>query len=84
MRPRRPADGAGERSELGVLGDCVNVAARLVAHAEGGEILMTGAVHSALADKLTSVLTNRSAVRGRTGSLAIYRMNLLGGRSALA
>jgi len=75
--------GPRERSELGVLGDCVNVAARLVAHAEGGEILMTGAVHSALADKLSSVLTDRSAVRGRTGSLSIYRMALLGGRSAI-
>ena len=75
--------GPRERSELGVLGDCVNVAARLVAHAEGGEILMTGAVHSALADKLSSRLTDRSAVRGRTGSLSIYRMALLGGRGAL-
>jgi adenylate cyclase len=76
--------GSAERSELGVLGDAVNVAARLVTHAGPGEVLMTGTVYRQVADMLQSELTNQSAVRGRAGTLEIYRMSLLGGRSALA
>jgi adenylate cyclase len=78
------AVGSVERSELGVLGDAVNVAARLVTHAGPGEVLMTGTVFREVAAMLQSELTNQSAVRGRSGTLEIYRMSLLGGRSALA
>ena len=78
------AVGSAERSELGVLGDAVNVAARLVTHAGPGEVLMTGTVYREVAAMLQSELTNQSAVRGRSGILEIYRMSLLGGRSALA
>ena len=78
------AVGSADRSELGVLGDAVNVAARLVMHAGPGEVLMTGTVYHAVADMLQSELTNQSAVRGRAGTLEIYRMSLLGGRGALA
>ena len=78
------AIGSAERSELGVLGDAVNVAARLVTHAGPGEVLMTGTVYRQVADMLQSELTNQSAVRGRSGTLEIYRMSLLGGRGALA
>ena len=78
------AVGSAERSELGVLGDAVNVAARLVTHAGPGEVLMTGTVYREVAAMLQSELTNQSAVRGRTGTLEIYRMSLLGGRGALA
>ncbi|MHB8590331.1 MAG: adenylate/guanylate cyclase domain-containing protein [Candidatus Dormibacteraceae bacterium] len=78
------AVGSADRSELGVLGDAVNVAARLVANAGPGEVLMTGTVYRAVADMLQSELTNQSAVRGRSGRLEIYRMSLLGGRGALA
>jgi class 3 adenylate cyclase len=76
--------GSPERSELGVLGDAVNVAARLVTHAGPGEVLMTGTVYREVAAMLQSELTNQSAVRGRTGALEIYRMSLVGGRGALA
>jgi adenylate cyclase len=78
------AVGSGDRSELGILGDAVNVAARLVTHAGPGEVLMTGTVYRAVAGMLQSELTNQSAVRGRSGRLEIYRMSLLGGRSDLA
>ena len=74
------AVGSAERSELGVLGDAVNVAARLVTNAGPGEVLMTGTVYRAVATMLQSELTNQSAVRGRSGSLEIYRMALIGGR----
>jgi adenylate cyclase len=78
------AVGSADRSELGVLGDAVNVAARLVVNAGPGEVLMTGTVYRAVATMLQSELTNQSAVRGRSGSLEIYRMALLGGRGELA
>lgn len=78
------AVGSADRSELGVLGDAVNVAARLVTHAGPGEVLMTGTVYRAVSEMLQSELTNQSAVRGRSGRLEIYRMSLLGGRGDLA
>ena len=78
------AVGSPDRSELGVLGDVVNVAARLVTQAGPGEVLMTGAVYREVAAMLQSELTTQSAVRGRSGRLEIYRMALLGGRSDLA
>jgi adenylate cyclase len=78
------AVGSSDRSELGVLGDAVNVAARLVVNAGPGEVLMTGTVYRAVAAMLQSELTNQSAVRGRSGSLEIYRMALIGGRGELA
>ena len=78
------AVGSAERSELGVLGDVVNVAARLVTGAGPGEVLMTGTVYRAVAAMLQSELTKQSAVRGRSGSLEIYRMALVGGRGELA
>lgn len=77
------AVGSSDRSELGILGDAVNVAARLVNSAGPGEVLMTGAVYDAVAALLQSELTTQSAVRGRAGRLDIYRMSLLGGRGAL-
>jgi len=78
------AVGSPERSELGVLGDSVNVAARLVMHAGPGQVLMTGHVYRAVSAMLQSELTSQSAVRGRAGTLEIYRMSLLGGRGDLA
>jgi hypothetical protein len=38
---------------------------------------MTGEVYREVAAKLQSELTSESAVKGRTGSLEIYGMNLL-------
>jgi adenylate cyclase len=78
------AVGSADRSELGILGDAVNVAARLVVNAGPGEVLMTGTVYRAVAAMLQSELTNQSAVRGRSGSLEIYRMALIGGRGEIA
>ena len=78
------AVGSPDHSELGVLGDAVNVAARLVTQAGPGEVLMTGTVYRAMEGMLQSELTTQSAVRGRSGRLEIYRMSLLGGRGDLA
>jgi len=78
------AVGSPARSELGVRGDAVNVAARLVMDAGAGEVMMTGTVYRAVAHMLQIELTTRSSVRGRSGVLEIYRMSLLGGRAELA
>lgn len=70
--------GPAERSELGVLGDVVNIAARLVERAKPGEVLLTASVYAAIADHVRAELVGLSPVRGRTGELEIYRISLLG------
>jgi class 3 adenylate cyclase len=56
--------GEGARTELTVLGDTVNVAARLASAAEGGEVLVTSA--AATAAGLDAALQRRELeLRGR-------------------
>jgi adenylate cyclase len=69
--------GAHERAELGVLGDPINGAARLVARAAPGEVLLSDSVYSGLAATVRADLLGRSAVRGRDGELNIYRIAAL-------
>jgi adenylate cyclase len=69
--------GPAERSELGVLGDPINVAARLVARAAPGEALLTASVYTGLASAVRADMLGRSAVRGRDGELDIYRIAVL-------
>ena len=64
--------GPPERSELGVLGDPVNVAQRLVATARPGQILMACAVYQKLAADLRPDLVGGLAVRGRVGRIQTY------------
>lgn len=70
--------GAPERSERGVLGDPVNIAARLVERARAGELLLTDSVYRAIADHIRADMAGLSAVRGRRGTVNIYRISLLG------
>jgi class 3 adenylate cyclase len=69
--------GSADRAELGVLGDPVNVAARLVARAAPGEVLLSDTVYAGLAATVCADLLGRSAVRGRDGELSIYRVAVL-------
>jgi adenylate cyclase len=69
--------GSAERSELGVLGDPVNVAARLVSQAAAGEVLLSESVYGGLGGTVRAELLGRSAVRGREGELEIYRIAVL-------
>jgi class 3 adenylate cyclase len=56
--------GEGQRTEMTVLGDTVNVAARLASAAQGGEVLITGA--AAAAAGLDATLERRELeLRGR-------------------
>lgn len=73
--------GSAERAELGVLGDPINVAARLVARAAPGEVLLAETVYSRLASTVRGDLLGRSAVRGRDGELNIYRVAVLDDRN---
>ncbi len=78
--------GSAERSELGVLGDPVNVASRLVNDARPGEILLADSVYHELAESVRADLLTRAPVRGRDGEVEIYRITLLrpnGNRPAL-
>jgi adenylate cyclase len=65
--------GVGERSELAVLGDSVNIAARLVAQARSGEILLAASTYQQVAGKVRGELLGMSPVRGRSGEIEIYR-----------
>jgi adenylate cyclase len=73
--------GARERAELGVLGDPINIAARLVARAAAGEVLLTDSVYSGLTGAVRADVLGRSAVRGRDGELNVYRVAVLQDRN---
>jgi adenylate cyclase len=78
--------GSAERSELGILGDPVNIASRLVNDARAGEILLADSVYRQLAESVRADLLARAPVRGRHGELDIFRITLFRGheRPALA
>ena len=72
--------GSADRAELGVLGDPINVAARLVARAAPGEVLLAESVYKGLTATVCADLLGRSAVRGRDGELNVYRIAVLDAR----
>jgi class 3 adenylate cyclase len=59
-----------------VLGDAINIAARLVARARPGEVLLAGSVYHGLAGTVRADLLGRLAVRGRAGKIDLYRVAL--------
>ena len=69
--------GAPSRSELGILGDPVNIAARLVARAGAGEVLIEASVFRGLGGSLRADLLGPQAVRGRVGEIEVFRLPLL-------
>lgn len=69
--------GPSERSELGVLGDPVNVAQRLVATARPRQILMTCDVYQRIAADLRSDLVGGLVVRGRVGRVQTYSIEFM-------
>ncbi len=68
--------GPPERWEMGVLGDPVNVASRLVARAGPGEILLTASTYRGVARRVRAELLGPAAVRGRVGPVVTYRIVL--------
>lgn len=73
--------GAAERAEMGVLGDPINIAARLVARAAPGEVLLADSVYSRIVSTVRADLLGRSAIRGRDGELNIFRIAVLDDRN---
>ena len=66
--------GPPQRCELGVLGDPVNVAARLVAQSGPGEVLLCASTYAAVASSVAAELLGDRAIRGRMGQLRLYRV----------
>lgn len=69
--------GPPERSELGILGDSVNIAARLVALARPGEVLLAASVYDGISERVLGELVGNLGVRGRAGEVEVYRIALL-------
>lgn len=69
--------GTEARAEIAVLGDAVNVAARLVAQAAPGEILLAASVFRPIAGSIRADLVGIKPIRGRVHGVEIYRLNLL-------
>jgi adenylate cyclase len=66
--------GPRDRCELGVIGDAVNVAARLVQDARPGEVLLSAAAHRRVARQVVTELVGTRPIRGRVGTLRVYRL----------
>jgi adenylate cyclase len=74
--------GAPERWEHGMLGDPVNVAARLVERAAPGEVLLTEGIRRGLRG-LPASLVAQIAVRGRRQAIQVYRIAASGRAATL-
>jgi class 3 adenylate cyclase len=62
-----------------IIGDAVNIAARLVQAAKPGEVLASGSVHEAIRELLprdAAVSHDRVALRGKTGTTDVYSIRL--------
>jgi adenylate cyclase len=69
------AMGAEHRLDFTVIGDSVNLAARLCSAAKGGEVIITKTIRDALADAkdIAAEVLEPIKVKGKTDPIAIYR-----------
>jgi adenylate cyclase len=68
--------GPPERCELGIIGDPVNVASRLVAEAGASEVLLSDSAYQAVAGQVSADLLGSRPIRGRVGQIGLYRLQL--------
>jgi adenylate cyclase len=66
--------GPPERCELGIIGDPVNVAARLAALAGPSEVLLSESAYQAVAGQVSADLLGTRPIRGREGAIDLYRL----------
>jgi adenylate cyclase len=66
--------GPPERCELGIIGDPVNVAARLAAVAHASEVLLSESAYQAVAGSVSADLLGNQPIRGREGQIELYRL----------
>lgn len=76
------AAGLGGEGAYTVLGDSVNLAARLVDMAEPGQTLVSGSVHHAIADRFDCAALGDLPVKGLTRAVPVWR--LVGVRTSCA
>ncbi|MFI5269593.1 MAG: adenylate/guanylate cyclase domain-containing protein [Chloroflexota bacterium] len=70
--------GAPHRWEMGILGDCVNVAAGLATKARPGEILMEAEVYKSVEKAIRARPDGHTWIHGRAGHVTIYSLKALG------
>lgn len=68
--------GTETRAEIAVLGDAVNVAARLVAQAAPGQILIGASTFRSIAGAVRGELLGMTPIRGKVHGVEIYRLDL--------
>ncbi len=67
--------GTTKRREFTVLGDVVNMAARIKGNASPGQVVLSGTTARALPSQVTTTRVGMVSVRGRVADVEIYRLN---------
>lgn len=74
-RMRTGAYGSLTRRTYGVLGDAVNLAARLMQAASAGEILISEKIYHSISDQFSASSLPDLRVKGKTEPIRVYRLN---------